>query len=336
MTALQPRPSTSWTEQVFSREQARAAGWTDAEVRSRLASGSWTALRRGLYCATADLDGATAGRRLHLELLALQRHLDRPTAAFSHRTAAQLTGITTFGAGDGEHRLVDPTRWRSGADYRMTRAELPVGDLARRGPFTVTGAARTLVDLCRELDELDAVATLDRALLRGQVTREALDLAVQQARFVRGTPLTRRAVERSDGRSESWLESAWRVRHTAAGLPEPELQVEIWAGGQLVKVLDGYLRAQAIGFETDGKIKFTDPYGGRDPAEVLWAEKRAEDAVRALGIRVVRPTMVDVGSGWTAFEARVAREVAAPVPALQPFTAVQRDIGRLRPPTSRG
>ncbi|SDO86762.1 hypothetical protein SAMN05660199_02714 [Klenkia soli] len=200
----------------------------------------------------------------------------------------------------------------------------------------MTSAARTLVDLCRELPELDAVATLDRALLRQQVDREQLELALERARFVRGTPLAGRAVERSDGRSESWLETAWRVRHVAAGLPEPELQVEIWAGGQLVKVVDGWLGAQAMAFEGDGKVKFTDPYGGKDPAEVLWAEKRAEDALRALGIRVLRPTMVDVGSGWEAFRARTVREIGAPVPALQPFTAVPRATGRLRPATSRG
>jgi len=331
MTALQPRPSTTWTEQVFSRGQARAAGWTDAEVRARLSSGTWTTLRRGLYCVTTDL--ADEVRRFHLELLALQRHLDRPSAVFSHRTAARLSGITTFGWGAMEHRLVDPSRWRAGVGYRMTRAGLPAADLARRGPFPVTAAARTLVDLCRDLPELDAVATLDRALLRGQVDRGQLDDALERARFAMGTPIARRAVERSNGRSESWLESAWRVRHLAAGLPEPELQVEIWADGRLVKVVDGWLRGHAIAFEGDGKVKYSDPYGGKDPAEVLWAEKLAEDAVRALGIRVRRPTMADVGSGWPAFAARVAREVAAPVPPLQPFTAVQRDVGRLRPPS---
>ena len=325
----------SWTDLVVSRQQARAAGRTDAELRALLSSGRWTALRRGLYCATADLDAATPARRFHLDLLALQRHLDRPRAVVSHATAGRLHGLR-IPRPDDVHRLTDPQHWRSGRGYRMTRAALPASDITRRGPFAVTTAARTLVDCARELAEVDAVAALDDALLRDLVTDGQLRAVLAGAPTHRGTPAARRAVDRADGRAESWLETAWRLRHLAAGLPPPQLQVEIWIAGRLVKVVDGWLPEHALAFECDGKVKYTDPYGGREPAEVLWAEKRAEDALRAAGIRVVRLVTGDVLDGWPALAERTRRELSAPTPALQAFRAVPRTRGRARPRAAVG
>ena len=329
------RPSTSWTHLVVSRDQARAAGRTDAELRALLSSGRWTALRRGWYCVTADLEAASPARRFHLELLALHRHLARPRVVVSHATAGRLHGLRIHRA-DDVHRLTDPDRWRNGRGYRMSRAALPASDVTRLGPFPVTTAARTLVDSARELAEVDAVAALDDALLRRAVTPDALHAVLDDARFVRGTPAARRAVARADGRAESWLETAWRLRHLAAGLPAPQLQVEIWIAGRLVKVVDGWLPEHALAFECDGRVKYTDPYRGRDPAQVLWAEKRAEDALRAVGIRVVRVVTADVLTGWPALAARTRRLVAAPVPALDAFRAVPRVAGRVRPQRASG
>ena len=316
---------------VFSRAQARASGRTEEEMRALLTSGRWTALRRGQYCVAADLEAATDARRFHLELLALQRHLDRPSAAASHTTAARLHGLEVARPTADVLRLTDPDRWRAGHGYRMTRAALHPDEVIRLGPITVTTVARTLVDCARECAEIDAVAAMDDALLREKVTPAQLRAVLDRAPFTRGMPAARRALARADGRAESWLESAWRVRHLAAGLPRPELQVEIWLGSRLVKVVDGWLPDHAIAFECDGKVKYTDPYRGRDPAEVLWREKRAEDLMRSVGIRVVRVVTGDVFGGWPALAARTRRELVSPVPALHAFRAVPRIAGRVRP-----
>jgi hypothetical protein len=181
-----------------------------------------------------------------------------------------------------------------------------------------------------ELPEVDAVAALDDALLRDLVATDQLAGVLDSCPTSRGTPAARRAVARADGRAESWLETAWRLRHLAAGLPVPQLQVEMWVQGRLVKVVDGWLPEHALAFECDGKIKYTAPYAGRTPAEVLWAEKRAEDALRAVGIRVVRVVTSDVLSGWPALAERTQWELAAPVPALRAFRTVPRLRGRVR------
>jgi hypothetical protein len=91
----------------------------------------------------------------------------------------------------------------------------------------------------------------------------------------------------------------------------------------------------AIAFECDGTIKYTDPYRGRDPAEVLWREKRAEDLMRSVGIRVVRVVTGDVFSGWPALAARTRRELVSPVPDRRACRAVPRVSGRVWPRRDR-
>lgn len=317
---------------MVTRAEALARGRTPDELRALLRSGRWTALRRGIYVAVADLEAPSEPhRRFWLEALALHQHLERPTAAFSHMTAARMYGLTVSSTASAELRLTDPTLWRRGRGFRVTEAALHPTEVVTPGPIRLTTPARTLVDCAREWSELDAVAVIDEALLRGKVTAARMQEVIARAPFRKGMPAAIRAVDRSDGRAESWLESAWRVRHLAAGLPSPVLQVEIWIGGRLVKVVDGWLEDVAIAFECDGWVKYDRPYRGRTPAEVLWAEKRAEDALRAVGIRVIRVVSADVSNGWPALAARTRRELAAPVPRLGPFRAVPRERGRVRP-----
>jgi hypothetical protein len=103
----------------------------------------------------------------------------------------------------------------------------------------------------------------------------------------RGNTAALRAVEFADGRAESPDESRSRVAIARCGLPVPILQhrFEI-AGGARV---DFWWPEHGTVGEFDGRVK----YGrllrpGQDPAEVLWEEKRREDALRDTGASVVR------------------------------------------------
>ena len=215
--------------------------------------------------------------------------------------------------------------------FRISEGPLPRVGVRRAGPVRITSPTRTLVDCAWEWSELDAVASIDDAVLREKVQLGALRDVLARSRHRPGTPAAVRAVDRADGRAESWLESAWRVRHLAAGLPAPQLQVEIWIAGRMVEVVDGWIEAAALAFECDGRVKYERPYRDRTPAQVLWEKKRAEDALRAVGIRVVRVVTDDVGPGWAPLVARTRRELAAPVPPLGAFRAVPRTHGRVRP-----
>ena len=84
----------------------------------------------------------------------------------------------------------------------------------------------------------------------------------------------------------------------------------------------------AIAVEFDGRIKYTDPWRGRSAGQVLWDEKRREDELRALDIRVVRVVDSDIGPRtWPAVEARLRDLLASPAPPVRRFTAVRRIHG---------
>ncbi len=153
----------------------------------------------------------------------------------------------------------------------------------------VTSLARTVLDLTRTLPMTQAVVAGDRALALG-LRREDLDVGLAAMERWPGIRAARRVVEFLDVRSESVGESVSRVRLMEEGLPTPELQRQVLGpAGQLVARVDFlWDEHQTIG-EFDGKIK----YGrllkpGRRIEDVIFDEKLREDAVRDLGLQVVR------------------------------------------------
>jgi hypothetical protein len=107
-------------------------------------------------------------------------------------------------------------------------------------------------------------------------------------------------------------------------------QVELWVGGRLLKVVDGWYGNAAVAVEFDGRVKYVRPAYGGSPEDVLFEEKRTEDALRALGVRFVRLVDEDLGPGWSPVEQRVRRELLVPGPAVRSFRAVPRAVGRRR------
>ena len=165
---------------------------------------------------------------------------------------------------------------------------------------------------------------MDAALLAGRTTADELRARPRRpSRRWPGGPRAARAVALADGRAESPLETRGRLRIVGAGLPTPELQVEIRTGGRLVAVVDAWFDDAAVAVEFDGQVKYTDPWRGRTPERVLWEEKRREDELRALDIRVVRIADADLGAAVAARRAaRCDALLATPGPAR---AAVHRD-----------
>ncbi len=227
-------------------------------------------------------------------------------------------------------RLTDPAHNRRGRGFHMTRSPLDADETGARGALRVTTAPRALLDHARESTLEDAVIAMDAALLVGKVTRPELVRASERARRWPGGPAAERAVRLADGRAESPLETRGRLRIVGVGLPTPELQVEIRAGGRLVAVVDGWFDDAAVAVEFDGRVKYTDPWRDRSAGQVLWEEKRREDALRALDIRVVRITDADVGPDWAATEQRLRQLTSTPGPVDRRFTAHARANGLRR------
>jgi hypothetical protein len=311
---------------------ARRAGYEHGEIRQLCSSGGWRRLRRGVYVAVDDLARAEKTGRMHqLECLGVLLAIDRPDAALSHGSAARLWGFPQRRrTGEELIQLTDPSHGRTGRGFHVSRAPLDRSEVAVRGPFRLTTPARTLIDCARALPLEDAVVAMDAALLAERVTPVQLREAMSRARSWRGGTRAARALALTDGRAESPLETRGRLRIVGAGLPGPQLQTEIHAGGRLVGVVDAWFEEAAVAVEFDGKVKYSDPWRGRSPEKVLWEEKRREDELRSLDIRVVRVVDADLGAPWPEVEARLSALLASPGPANRRFTATPRARGLAR------
>lgn len=316
---------------VFTAAEAVAAGHGHSEIQNLTGSGRWVRLRRGVLITAADLGHARQrGLGHHVDCLAVLLALGRPRTAVSHTSAARLWRLPSPRDVAGPIRLTDPDRWRRGEGFVMSRSPLRSGEVWRIGPVRVTSAARTLVDCAREWPLDDAVVAMDAALLAGRTTPDDLRAAAAAAHHWPGAARALRAAALADGRAESPLESRGRLRILGAGLPVPDLQVEIHAQGRLVGVVDAWFEKAAVAVEFDGRIKYTDPWRGRSPERVLWEEKRREDELRALDIRVLRIADADLGTPWPQVEQRLGFLLSTPGPGTRRFTTVARAVGLRR------
>jgi hypothetical protein len=338
MTALLPSAADTPARSrlgIVTTADLHAAGVTPKEVRTAVRTGAWVRLRTGVFVTADDLAEVERTDRRHgLDALAVLASLDRPTAVLAGESAAWVLGLPQPHAATTTVQLADPDRYRTGRGWRMTRAALPPGDVVRRGAYDLTSPARTLVDLARDRSEVDAVAAVDAALLREMVTGEQLAQALARQATVPGIPRAVRAVALADGRAESWLETKGRLEWDAAGLRPFIPQVELWQDGEYV-VVDGWDDQAALAVMMDGRLKYRDGAFGRTAREEVWREKRAEDRLRAAGVRFVRLALPDFSPRpWRDHAARIRALQAVPGPAERTFRAVPRSAGRVRVPVT--
>lgn len=271
------------------RPALRAAGFTDDELRRLRVQRRLTVVRRGVYLPSDDprLDDAVA--RHVLDVRAAARHLS-PDAVVSHVSAAVLHGLTLW---DVPLDRVHVTRKRCSGGRRtdvlhLHTAGLGEDEIVEVDGLAVTSVPRTLADLARTRPFEHALVTVDAALHRNPATAPALADAVARSAGRKGSPRARRVAAAADGRAESPGETRSRLAIARARLPQPTLQHEV---PELRVRTDFYWEEFRTVGEFDGKVK----YGrglrpGEDPGEAVYREKRREDALRDLGLKVVRWT----------------------------------------------
>jgi len=288
---------------VFTTDDALRAEFTPGQVRRRIATGAWIALRPGVMTAADTLAamGDDPVARHLVNVRAARLAVRRPTWA-SHRSAAYALGLPLALPGaESAPSVVELTaesgdaRTRRYPDVRLQVATLPLWQRAVVADIPCTSAARTVVDLCRHLPSRQAVPIADAALHRRLVTPGDLAAVARSCHQWPSIARTRRSLAFADGRRETPLESVSALTFWDLGLPEPEPQVWVrdpW--GVAVARVDFLFRELGIVGEGDGKLKYFIQAGDPNAANPLWAEKRREDALRDLGLEVFR---------WTWFEA---------------------------------
>ena len=232
--------------ELLLRNAAFRGGAHPDELRTALRRSELVPLQRGIY-----LGGGPASPALRAEAAILT--VDQPGAAASHATAARVHGLVVP-LGGPEHVTLPRRQRRPHRDrLRLHTARLSDRDLSLVDDVPVTAIPRTLVDLCRELRRTDAVWAVERALAEGAVTVDELEAAAIRLARTPGIIGARERFRAARPLSGSPLETEARLVIVDAGLPEPELQVEVQLGGGRRAFLDLAYSELKIGIELDGR-----------------------------------------------------------------------------------
>ena len=300
------------------------------DVDRAIRKGDLVQLTRGVLVPRARWAQAQAAPQ---DLLALRgaarlvRTSGKPV--LSHEFAARLWELPLLDHPTGPPSLTVPgPAPRTGGQVGGRHvAPLPLEHLATLRGVPLTSPARTVADLCRTHDPYAALVVADGALAQGLDPAEveaALALAYRWPYAAAG----RRHLAVASRWSESPLESLSLQWCRVHGLPAPQQQLTI-------RTLAGAFVARTdLVWEDLGVIGELDGRGKYDDLRVLWEEKRREDALRDLGLQVVRGYWADRPGDGAAFVERWRRARARAALSSAPLTCRivdERDHARRGP-----
>lgn len=237
----------------FTRQMARDAGITDKRLRGLVASNLLRHPIQNVYLPAQAPDDITT--RIAALMLVV------PDGCFVvDRTAAWLHGSPMVLAPNDHLRPpkvsmfkhADAGRLRNKLATSGERTVLP-RDLMNVGGLWVTTPLRTALDLGRFLSRDQALAALDALLRLGRFGVDELAFELPRLKGQRGVRQLRQLVSLADGRAQSPGESVLRLRWIDAGLPRPQLQIEIVEGGRTIFYLDIGLEELLFAIEYDGE-----------------------------------------------------------------------------------
>lgn len=266
-----------------------APGWTARALQRAAERGELTRLYPGVYVQAARFSSLRPDERALLRAHAYVQW--NPAAVLTHRSAALIHGLPLI-APPELPEVIRPAAGRGGAREGVRRrATSTPSEPQRIGTLSAVPLERTLVDLAATLSLRESLPALDAYLRGGGVRSALLDLLASMT--VRGHRRAERAIGLADGAAANAGESHSRATILELGFPTPQLQVGV--PGMAAETDFAWLEYGVRG-ELDGLVKYHEPRytGGRTAAEVVVAEKRREDAIRAAtGHRFARWTFDD-------------------------------------------
>lgn len=262
-------------------------GYDVNAVRARIKSGELVRLHHGVYAAGAAFRDASIQRRHLLSVRALATGL--PHQAVSHQSALAWWGLPVL---DVDLDVVHFSGIGSGRARHTSRAWLhpavPSDEVREHAGLRVTAPALAVAQTASTVGARAGLIAADYAVRTGEFAPD--DLAAATALLARPRSAVR-ILDLVSAHSESPGESWSRLVFADLGLVSPREQVEITTrDGRFVARVDFLFERERVVVEFDGATKYAS-FDGRDQ---LMAEKRREDALRALGYRVVRLTWADL------------------------------------------
>lgn len=270
---------------VLTRKQARGCGCSEADLDRWVAKGLARSLWRGILSFNPEPDDA-GGRNRELALAVSIVYGER--VVVSHHSALLVSGLPTYGVDLASVRL---TRLNGGDS--LLSPPVRISRSAVRLPMREVGGARVVTDamavaqVAAESGIEAAVVAGDAALYRRSVTISEFTEAAGLLGPLRGSGRVHQAIALLDARSESPGESLLRMIGHRAGLElVPQFDVRT-PSGEFVARADFRVAGTPVLIEFDGRLKY-------QSQEALFAEKRREDAIRALGWVVLRIVWADL------------------------------------------
>lgn len=296
---------------VVVRRQLRDLGFTDDDVRARLARREWRAVRRGVYTTTEHWERLDEHRgRPLVEALAASRSMLHPHV-LSHDSAALALGLPLLAPAG---RLAHITRFgvqggRTRHGVKHHRAPFAPWMIEERYGVPCLGMARTAADLAREHGVRHGVVAFDAARRAGTPMSD-LSSVVASMDCWPHVRAVKESLDRSDDGAESPGESLTRLLLAELGLPVVS-QFGLRRDGRTAWA---DLRVRRHLIEFDGRVKYGDAreaWGDRRSADdMLWDEKLREDFLRSFRMGISRVVWPDLGvSAWRSTQTRLLADI---------------------------
>ncbi|RJU02639.1 hypothetical protein D6T65_00515 [Arthrobacter frigidicola] len=253
-------------------------------------------IRQGLYVTSERWAALDRWDRYRMRVLAVHLAAHRPPV-FCHETAALVHGLPLVTVPSHVHvqQIADGSAHSRGG-VRRHCSSLAAPPVTQISGLQVTSLESTIVALAVGSGFPAGVLALDDALRRGMTNLRQVSELAQMTRTAAAQKRITAVLDFSCGDAESPGESLSRVQMMVMGFPVPELQHVFSDARGLIGRVDFYWPQARLVGEFDGLVKYSKPeyLNGRTPSEVVIEEKRREDRLRALGLRVVRWTWDDL------------------------------------------
>lgn len=238
---------------LVTRAQCEDAGYSRTELRGLLATyGPWVVVRRGVYAERTLWESTAPARQAVLRDLAAHLAMTEDHV-LSHDSAARLLGIPMLRPRQPLTHVtrlgVGGSRTEHGVKHHLTRIDL--GGPNDVGGLPVTTSARTALDLAREHGREMGVVALDAVRHDGVPLRE-LERELKVMWSWPGVRTVRQALELSDPRAETPIESLVRLLLVDLGFDDIDVAWPVVAGG---RTYWADLRVGCHLFEADGLRK---------------------------------------------------------------------------------
>lgn len=281
----------------FFRRQALACGYGEKEIAAHLRARDWLRLRRGAYATSAMVKALDPAARHVLVVRAV-------VASLSGRVV--VTGVSGLAVRQVPiwgvdlsvvhvHREDDKTSRRD-AGVAHHRGDLPAAEITEIDGLLVASPEVCAFDAARTSTYDAGVALVDGVRHRWPFDLDRARTLVEQRRDWSGSINANRVLGFSSDRAATVGESRGRILMARIGLPPPTLQHPVRSeSGALLGTTDFYLPDESTVAEFDGRLKYgrglyekSGQLNDIDLGDVVWQEKRREDAIRDQGYEMVR------------------------------------------------